>query len=120
MIHPTQLLAAGEGPNMFIPMILMLVLVYVLMIRPQAKRQKEHAARVAALKSGDSVITAGGIHGRITNVKEKSVIVKVADNVKIEFDKASISTVLGKDGASESSGGEPIAKDAPAKESSSS
>ena len=81
----------------FIPLIALLVLFYFLLIRPQQKRQREHNALVAAAKTGDEVIMNSGIHGIIANVKEKSVIVKVADNVKIEFDKTAIAQIVKSD-----------------------
>ena len=67
---------------------------YFLLIRPQQKRQKEKAALVAAVKTGDKVVTSSGIHGIVSNVKETTVLVKVADNVKIEFEKAAIETIV--------------------------
>ncbi len=73
---------------------LMLVVLYFLMIRPQMKQQKEHRKLVEAVKSGDKVVAAGGIYGIISNVKDKTVILKVADNVKFEVDKASITVVM--------------------------
>ena len=90
----------GMNPNIpfflqpqFMLMMLMLVMLYFLMIRPQQKRQKEHEKMVQAVKSGDKVVAAGGIYGVVSNVKDKSIILKVADNVKIEVDKASITVV---------------------------
>ena len=77
----------------FIPIVLMVVIFYFLLIRPQQKRQKEHEKMVQAVKSGDKVVAAGGIYGVISNVKDKSVIMKIAENVKIEVDKASITLV---------------------------
>ena len=65
----------------------------------QKQKQKKLEEQRNALKSGDKVITAGGIHGLVTNVKAHSVTLKVADNVKIEFEKASIVTVISKDNA---------------------
>ena len=67
---------------------------YFLLFRPQKKRQQEQQRLISALKTGDHVVTNAGIHGLIANVKETTVILKVADNVKIEFDKAAITTVL--------------------------
>jgi preprotein translocase subunit YajC len=58
------------------------------------KRQKEHARLVSALKTGDRVVTASGIHGLISNVKDRTVIVKIADNVKIEMEKSSVTAVV--------------------------
>jgi preprotein translocase subunit YajC len=81
--------------SMLIPMICIGVIFYFLIIRPQGKRQKEHAALVSALKTGDKVITSGGIHGIIANVKDGNVLsLKIADNVKIDVDKSAIATVV--------------------------
>jgi preprotein translocase subunit YajC len=81
--------------SMLVPMICIGVIFYFLIIRPQSKRQKEHAAMVTALKTGDKVITNGGIHGIIANVKEGSVLsLKIADGVKIEIDKSAIATIV--------------------------
>ena len=67
---------------------------YYVMLRPQMRRQKEQARLVSALKTGDRVVTASGIHGLISNVKDTTVIVKVADNVKIEMEKTSVTNVV--------------------------
>jgi preprotein translocase subunit YajC len=64
------------------------------MIRPQKKRQQQQQNLIASLKTGDRVVTNAGIHGLISNVKESTVLVKVADNVKIEMDKSAITNVL--------------------------
>jgi preprotein translocase subunit YajC len=64
------------------------------MIRPQKKRQDEQKKLVAALKTGDRVVTSAGIHGLISNVKEATVMLKVADNVKIEIEKSAVTNVL--------------------------
>src|SRR3979490_960920 len=76
-----------------LPFVFMGVLFYFLLIRPQQKRQKQHQQLLANLKTGDRVVTSGGIHGLISNVKETTFLVKVADNVKIEIEKGSIATV---------------------------
>lgn len=79
---------------MLVPMVCIGIIFYFLIIRPQNKRQKDHAALVNNLKTGDTVITSSGIHGVISNVKEgSSLILKIADNVKIEIDKSAIATV---------------------------
>lgn len=86
----------GPAPNpimQFVPLIFIFVIFYFLLIRPQQKKQKEHAKLVAGVQSGDTVVTSAGIHGVVTNVKEKTVLVRVADNVKIEFDRAAIVSV---------------------------
>ncbi|CAN5208708.1 hypothetical protein BH23VER1_BH23VER1_10300 [soil metagenome] len=99
------ILLAAEGPapqpganplNTFIPIILMFVIFYFVLIRPQRKRQKELAEQVAAIKTGDHVLTSGGIHGIVANVKERTIILRVADNVKIEFEKSGVQAVIKK------------------------
>ena len=76
--------------------LLIFIIFYFLLIRPQQKKQKELKKMLANMKKNDEVISAGGIHGTVVLVKEKTVIVRVDDNVKIEFDKESISTVISK------------------------
>ncbi len=87
----------GGGFGIFPFLILMLVMMYFLTIRPQRKKQKELKEQIEALKSGDSIVTTGGLHGLITNIKDKTIILKVADNVKLEFDKSSVTTVIKKE-----------------------
>ena len=85
---------ASSGFIQILPLVLFVVIAYYVMIRPQMRRQKDQSRLVSALKTGDDVITASGIHGRITNVKETTVIVKVADNVKLEMEKSAVTNVL--------------------------
>ena len=85
---------AGGSSMFIIQLIALAVIFYFLIIRPQQKRQKELAALVASVKTGDKVVMSSGIHGIIANVKETTILVKVADNVKIEFDKTSVATVI--------------------------
>lgn len=77
----------------FVMMGLMVVMFYFLLIRPQQRQRKEQAARIAALQSGDKVVTTAGIHGIVHNVREHTVVVKVADSTMIEFDKMAVATV---------------------------
>ncbi len=84
-----------SGAMMPMMMIIVFIAMYFMIIRPQRRAQKEHMARIAALKSGDEVVVAG-IHGLITNVAERTVTLKIADNVKIKVDRASIVTILKK------------------------
>jgi preprotein translocase subunit YajC len=77
-----------------LPFVFIFVIFYYIMVRPQRRRQQEQQRLIAALKTGDRVVTASGIHGLISNVKETTVILKVADNVKIEIEKSAIGTVL--------------------------
>ncbi len=78
-------------------MVLMFVMFYFLLIRPQQRQRKELAARIAALQTGDRVVTTAGIHGIVHNIKDTTVVVKVAEGTMIEFDKPSIATVQKKD-----------------------
>jgi len=75
------------------PIILIFIIFYFLLIRPQKKTQDEHKKMVQGLKKNDEVITSGGIHGTIVNVKDNTVTLRVDDNVKIEVQKNSISTI---------------------------
>jgi preprotein translocase subunit YajC len=90
---PPSGLGGGLG-GFLVPMLLIFVMMYFVMIRPQKKRQMEQQRLVNALKTGDRVVTNAGIHGLISNVKETTVIVKVADNVKIEMEKSAVTTVF--------------------------
>jgi preprotein translocase subunit YajC len=84
----------GGGIGFFVPFIFIFIIMYFVMFRPQKKRQEQQQKLISTLKTGDRVVTNGGIHGLISNVKETTVIVKVADNVKIEMDKSAVTTVL--------------------------
>ena len=88
--------AAPAQPNPLmgmLPLVPIFVIFYFLLIRPQQKKAKEHQKLVESVKTGDQVVTNAGIHGTVANVKDKTIIVKVADNVKIEFDRAAVVTV---------------------------
>jgi len=78
-------------------LVLMVGIFYFLMIRPQQRQAKERRALLDAVKSGDRVIFSGGILGIVTNVKEKVLVVKIAENVKVEIVRGAVSQVLGKD-----------------------
>jgi preprotein translocase subunit YajC len=90
---PQQVPGGGIG-SFFVPLIFIFIIMYFVMIRPQKKRQEEQKKLMAGLKTGDRVVTNAGIHGLIANVKENTVLVKVADNVKIEMERSAITTVL--------------------------
>jgi preprotein translocase subunit YajC len=74
----------------FIPLIFIFGVFYFMIIRPQQKKQKEHASMLQSLKKNDDVITSSGMHGTIVNVKDKTFVVRFDDNVKIEMDKAAV------------------------------
>ncbi len=76
------------------PLLLIFVIFYMLMIRPQQKRMREHAATIAAVKKGDQVITGGGIRGRVTKVMDEDVEVEIGPGVKVRIVKATLSHVV--------------------------
>jgi preprotein translocase subunit YajC len=80
----------------FLPIILMFVLLYFLMIRPQMKRAKETKAMIEALQKGDEVITAGGVLGRITRITDAYLGLEIAPNTEINVPKASVQVLLPK------------------------
>ena len=86
--------APGGGIGFFVPFIFIFIIMYFVLFRPQKKRQQEQQRLVSALKTGDKVVTNAGIHGLIANVKETTVMLKVADNVKIEVEKSAVTNVL--------------------------
>lgn len=75
--------------NLF-PLILIFIIFYFLLIRPQKTKEKEHRQMLSNLNKNDEVVTSGGIHGTIVNVKDKTVILRIDDNVKIEIEKSCI------------------------------
>jgi len=79
--------------------LVMIVIFYVILIRPQQKQRKELAKKVASLKTGDKVITAGGVHGMIHKVRDTTVTLKVDEGSYIEFEKTSIQTINPKQNA---------------------
>ena len=101
----------GSGFEAFLPLILIFGVFYVLLIRPQQKKMKEHKATLSALRRGDKVVTGGGIVGTVTKViDDLEITVEIADGVKVRVQRGLISTVLSKtepvkgDKKSESSG----------------
>jgi len=91
--------AAGGGQSplaSLIPLVLMFGIFYFLLIRPQQKKAKEHRAMMEALKKGDQVVTAGGIHGKITAVEESVVSLEIASGVNIKVNKGHIATITAK------------------------
>ena len=89
---------AGQtgGLMSFLPLIIIFVIFYFLLIRPQMKRSKEHKKLVSELGNGDEVVTNGGLLGRITNVGESFVTIEVAESVKIKVQRHAISSVMPK------------------------
>ncbi|MFI0395517.1 preprotein translocase subunit YajC [Paracoccus jiaweipingae] len=80
----------------FIPLILIFVIMYFLMIRPQQKRLKEHRQMVDAISRGDQVVTAGGLIGKVTNVMDDQIEVEIAQGVKVKVVRSTVGQVLNK------------------------
>lgn len=80
----------------FLPLLLIFVVFYFLLIRPQTKRAKEHKAMVGALAKGDEVVTNGGLLGRITQADENFVTLKIADNVEVKVQRQAIANLMPK------------------------
>lgn len=77
-----------------VPMLLIFVVMYFMLIRPQMKQQKDLARMQSVLKKNDEVVTAGGIHGTVVNVKEGVVTLRVDDNVRIDVDKSAVARLV--------------------------
>ena len=86
---PTGFAAYGQ----FVPLVLIFVIFYFLMIRPQQRRMKEHRAMLDAVKQGDEVVTGGGLIGKVTRVKDDELEVEVAPTVKLRVVKGTLSEV---------------------------
>jgi preprotein translocase subunit YajC len=117
MITPAfaQTTGAGGGDilGLFFPLILVFGIFYLLVFRPQQKRMKEHQAMIDAVKRGDTVVTTGGIVGKVIRVAEGELRVEIADGVQIRLVKGSISEVRGKgEPVKEKSKAEPPSKSA--------
>ena len=98
LITPAYAQAAGGAGAVvqFLPLILIFLIMYFLMIRPQQKKMKEHRAMVEALRRGDQVVTQGGIIGKVTRVKdgESEIEVEIADGVKVRVVRSTVTQVL--------------------------
>lgn len=80
----------------FLPLVLIFVVFYFLLIRPQSKRAKEHKAMVGALAKGDEVVTNGGLLGRVTQVDDNFITLKVADNVEVKVQRQAVANLMPK------------------------
>lgn len=98
LISPAYAQDAAQGSlfDMLLPMMVIFVAFYFLLIRPQQKRQKAHTELVSALATGDEVLTAGGILGKVTAVSEHYATLQIADNVEIKIQKSNVSQVVPK------------------------
>ncbi|MEJ2658470.1 MAG: preprotein translocase subunit YajC [Desulfobacterales bacterium] len=89
--------AAGQGAGGFaslIPIILMFVIFYFLLIRPQQKKAKQHREMIGQLKKGDRIVTSGGLHGRVTAVNDTIMTVEIADKVRVKIARGNVAQVI--------------------------
>ncbi|MVN22728.1 preprotein translocase subunit YajC [Mucilaginibacter arboris] len=94
MISTILLQVSGGGLGaygQFLPLVLIIIVFYFFMIRPQVKKQKDQKKYVDELKKGDKVVTSAGIHGKIVEVGDVTILIEVDNNVKIRFDKSAVS-----------------------------
>ncbi len=84
---------SGSGFMNFIPLIFMFAIFYLLLIRPQQKKAKEHRQLLETLQKGDQIVTAGGIHGKVTAIDDNVVVVEIATGVNIRINKPFIATI---------------------------
>lgn len=89
--------SAGEGFASLIPLVLIMVIFWVLLIRPQQKRMKEHAEVIKNLKKGDKVITGGGFFGQIIDVKEQHLVIELAEGVRVKAKQDTIIDLVSND-----------------------
>lgn len=80
-----------------LPFVLMFLVLYLLILRPQMKKQRNQQRMIDELEKNDEIVTSGGIHGTILNIKDDILVVKIADNVKIEVSRAAVSRVKNKE-----------------------
>ncbi len=118
IITPAYAQAGGGGDALtsFLPIILIFVIFYFLLIRPQQKKMKNHREMLSRIKRGDRVLTGGGILGTVTKVKEETdeVTVEIADDVRVDILRGTISDVIrGPGGAKESDSNQPAGKGGP-------
>tara|TARA_B000000441_G_C21616352_1_gene274803 strand:- start:278 stop:583 length:306 start_codon:yes stop_codon:yes gene_type:complete len=89
--------AGGGEPSpiaSLLPFALMFLVLYLLILRPQMKKQKQQQQMIDELEKGDQVVTSGGIHGLIQNIKDDIIVLKIAENVKIELSRSAVSRVV--------------------------
>lgn len=85
---------SAGGLASFIPLILMFVIFYFLLIRPQQKKTKEHREMIAGIKKGDRIVTSGGIHGQVTAVEDTTLTVEISDKVRVKLNRANVAGLL--------------------------
>ena len=94
ILAQTEAPSGGAGMQSLVFLLLIIVVFYFFMIRPQVKKQKDATSFRNAMRKGDKVATSGGIYGKITDVKERTVTLEIADNVLVKVDKTAVSADL--------------------------
>jgi len=87
---PVQAAAPGAGLFNFLPIILIFIIFYFMVFRPQKKSQDEHARTIKSLKKNDEIVTSSGIHGTVVNIKEDTFVIRVDEGVRLEIDKSAV------------------------------
>ncbi|OGP80296.1 MAG: preprotein translocase subunit YajC [Deltaproteobacteria bacterium RBG_16_49_23] len=80
----------------FLPIVLIFVIFYFLLIRPQQKRAKDHRNLLSSIKEGDEVLTSGGIYGKITGIRDDKITLEISDKVRVKVNRGHIATVINK------------------------
>ena len=90
--------AGGSGGSSMVSTLIMFgmifVIFYFMILRPQQKRAKERTKMLESIKKGDKIITSGGMHGKVINVDEKTILIEASDNVKLKFDRSAINVII--------------------------
>lgn len=92
-IYLAEAAPGGNLLQLLVPFVLMFVVFYFLLIRPQQKKQKQRNLMLHQLKKGDKIVTIGGLHGTIVEISDDTVVLRVNDTTKLTFDRSAISTV---------------------------
>ena len=100
LVEPAYAMGGGGGGQadanpiaQLLPFVLMFVVLYMLILRPQMKKQKNQQKMIDELEKGGRIVTSGGIHGTITNLKDDVIVVKIADNVRVEMSRSAVSRI---------------------------
>ncbi|MDY0040092.1 MAG: preprotein translocase subunit YajC [Desulforhabdus sp.] len=92
---------AGGGFAAFVPLLLMVVIFYFLLIRPQQKKQKEHRSMLSGLQKGDTVVTQGGLQGKVVGITDTAVTLEIAEKVRVKVQRGYIAALLARGEVSE-------------------
>ncbi len=97
LINPQDAANPTNPLTMFLPLVLIFIVFYFFIIRPQKKKEDQRKAMIEAVKKGDRIVTIGGVHGTVTQVDETSVLAQVDNNTKLRIEKSALSSIPGKE-----------------------